>query len=213
MDKTDKSVAIHNRALKERFTRRGLDLSAVWQPTPEDLELENRVLERLWAWVVAYTLCPDREQMELIGFDYPPVEPDSDPDDDWLRFERWMRHEPVDWNFETDFGALKPLEGLSEADITAELDRIEEQLASRGVMLDFGEQTPDRAIYAHLLRELRESRFEYMATGTNCVLTGCTGWCEECFRRPWCEAALAEAAAAPQDIMEPSITSGRTARV
>jgi hypothetical protein len=42
---------LQNQSLKSAFAMRGLDLLQVWQPAPDDLELENRQaeLEKLYA--------------------------------------------------------------------------------------------------------------------------------------------------------------------
>jgi len=87
----------HNAQLKEFFVQQGLQLCDIWRETPDDLELENRQLLNLSQWVCLYGACPDRAKLEARGFLYPPVDPGFDPDSDWLRFERWMKGEPLTW--------------------------------------------------------------------------------------------------------------------
>jgi hypothetical protein len=45
---------LKNQSLKNEFAMLDLDLSQVWQPTPNDLELENRQLQHLLDWVIAF---------------------------------------------------------------------------------------------------------------------------------------------------------------
>jgi len=44
-------TVLENQSLKKEFSLRNLDLSQIWQPTPDDLELENRQLRHLLDWV------------------------------------------------------------------------------------------------------------------------------------------------------------------
>ncbi|MBM4144106.1 MAG: hypothetical protein FJ225_11025 [Lentisphaerae bacterium] len=189
MRTSETHVRTENESLKRRFAEAGLDLAAVWLSTPDDLELENRQLRGLWDWVCAYRRHPDRAAMQNKGYDFPPVEPDCDPDTDWLRFELWMKNEPVDWSFVEEYGPPPDQETLTDAQLKAELARIEEVLNARGVCFSFVDNVPARAVYAYLRRELQNTRFDRLAEGARIHITGCTGWCEECFQRKWCETA------------------------
>ena len=82
---TSKQIMRRNRELKAEFERRGLELDGVWSPSPDDPELENRQLLALMDWVRAYQALADRREMEKRGYLYPPVDPDCDPDTDWLQ--------------------------------------------------------------------------------------------------------------------------------
>ncbi len=48
---------LENQSLKNEFVMRNLDLSQVWQPSPDDIELENRQLQVLLDWVEAFREC------------------------------------------------------------------------------------------------------------------------------------------------------------
>jgi len=187
MRQNKQRVMAENEALKRKFQEAGLDLAAVWSPTPEDPALENRQLQALLVWLRAYQECPDRRRLEQRGFAFPPVEPDSDPDTDWVRFERWVERKPVEWNFRADFGELGVPEALTDAQIEQELARIEELLAGRGICIELQDGVPRRLVYGYLRRELHETSFEFLGSGTRIHLNACTGYCPGCFQRPWCD--------------------------
>ena len=62
MPSQDLNLHLENQTLRTEFTRRGLDLSQVWRPTPDDPERENRQLRYLLDWVEKYESCPSRER-------------------------------------------------------------------------------------------------------------------------------------------------------
>lgn len=187
MNEAQVNVVAENAVLKQEFERRGLDLAAVWQPSPGDAGLENRQLRRLLQWVKAYERCPDRKKLIKQGFEFPPVEPDFDPEADWMRFERWMGRSAVEWSFTADFGELKPGATLSNEEIGAEIERIKGLLAQRNVLVGLNSEVPERVVYAYLKRELESSTFEFLPKNTRCHLDACTGYCPGCIQRPWCD--------------------------
>ena len=182
-------VLTENDQLKRQFKEADLLLGDVWSPSPSDPELENRQLRRLWDWVETYRRYPNRGVMENKGYEFPPVEPDCDPDSDWVRFERWMTGQPVEWNFVQEYGPVMDPNALTDAQVEVELQRVTELLGERGVRLMFTDGVPARAILVYLKRELETSKFEYLAPGTEITVMGCTGWCEDCFQQRWCETA------------------------
>ena len=176
-----------NRTLKARFNSMGLELTGVWCAAPEHPDWENRTLTQLLEWVEAYKKCPDRARLEEMGYYYPPVEPGFDPDSDWLRFEKWLAGESLNLSFVAEAAKLPDPQSISDEDLERELNEMIVLLARHGVSVDFQSGVPSRLVYARLRREMAESEFEIMAPGTICHLTGCTGYCPECFQRPWCE--------------------------
>ena len=176
-----------NRLLRREFEEQGLSVDEVGQPGEGNPDAENGWLRELYRWVCAYRACPNRGELEKDGFLYPPIEPDIDPDTDWIRFERWIAGEPIWWNFVADFGALKAVEELTDEQIERELAGITECLAERGVVVELQEAVPARVAYGYLKKELEDSEFEFMGPGASCHLTGCTGYCPGCVQRPWCE--------------------------
>lgn len=178
-----------NRRLQRTFKAQGLPLDDVWQPNPADPDLENHQLRSLLAWVEAYRACPDRAQLAKHGFLYPPVEPGFDPDADWLRFERWMRGEPLCWHFGKEYGELRPAELLSDGEIETVYTRVVEWLAEHSVDVALSEAMPVREAYSYLRKLLAKEPFEYMPQGSFHVLDGCGGWCPDCPQQRWCDRA------------------------
>ena len=189
-----------NERIKQRFAELGLELDDVWYPTPDDPARENRTLNLLLRWVRAYRQTPGRSDMERRGYHFPPVSPDCDPDSDWIRFERWMKHEPVTWQAEELVGRLRPADQLTDEEVGAALERVEGILAERGVVVDLCRGIPDRLVYEYLRESLAGSEFEFMGPATTCHLDGCTGYCPDCFQRPWCATGREEAW--PEDLEE-----------
>jgi len=186
---------LHNQSLKSAFAMRGLDLSQVWQPTPEDPELENRQLERLLDWVEKYEFCPDRVQMEADGYDFPPIYPGIDPDSDWLAFELWMQNKPVRAKMKEQLnppGGISPAgllkkdpKDMSDEEIEAELEKLYACLEGTHFSIDLNEGVPARFVYT-IVREVLNEEFEFIVGG-GWHIDGCSGVCPECFQRPWCE--------------------------
>jgi hypothetical protein len=185
---TTRATMQRNTSLRQDIAAMGLRLEHVWTPTPHNPELENRQLENLLAWAQAYRETPNRRAMELNGFLFPPVSPEVDPEADWDRFERWMRREPVDWNFVERFGPVGEPAGLSDDEIAAEMERVGGLLEECGVLLELQDTAPRSLLLAYLRKELATLRFDYAGTGGWWHVDGCSGCCPECFQRPWCEA-------------------------
>jgi len=189
-----------NERIKQEFEGLGLELDDVWYPTPDDPVRENRTLHLLLRWVRAYRQTPGRRPMERRGYQFPPVSPDCDPDSDWIRFERWINHEPVSWRADELVGRLTPAEQLTDEELRTALERVEKILATRGVVIDLCGGIPDRVAYEYLRESLADSEFEFMGPATTCHLDGCTGYCPGCFQRPWCATGRDEAW--PEDLEE-----------
>lgn len=181
-------TARENAALKRAFQTLGLDPVHVTEPaeSPED---ENAHLGLLLRWALAYRACPDRKKLEKRGFLFPPVQPDWDPEVDWLRFERWMRGQPTTWTYASEFGELKRPEEFGEDEIERELEKVIDNLAERGVDVEFQPGVPARLSYAYLKKEIDKEPFEFLPRGAFIHIDGCGGGCPDCFQRPWCEFA------------------------
>ena len=180
---------LENQNLKNEFTRRNLNLSQVWDPTPDNLELENEQLLDLLDWVVKYEECHSRTKMEKQGYDFPPISFDIDPDSDWLRFERWMAGKKIRGKLEdqlpTKYKPKNP-EDLTDDEIYEELQQLNAYLEKLHFTVDFIDKgMPPRLIYEELLDTLGDE-FELLSGGF-WHLDGCTGYCPDCFQRPWCE--------------------------
>ena len=184
----DIDVLLENQNLKSEFAWRNLDLTQVWQPSPDDLELENRRLRYLLDWVEKYEECGSRQAMEAEGYDFPPIYPDIDPDSDWFRFRRWLMGKPIRKTAKSRLPrglVLKSPDDLTDDEIVVILEKLTAGLGQIHLSVDLNEGVPPRLIYEHLL-EVIEEEFELLGGGT-WHLDGCTGYCPGCFQRPWCE--------------------------
>ena len=180
---------LENQALKSEFELRDLDLSQVWHPTPDDLELENRQLRDLLDWVDAFKeYGGNRKKMEADGYHSPPLSFDLGPDDDWIRFRRWMGGQTIRGKLKSrlpfDF-VIKESKYLSDDQIIAELERLESELKRLHFSVDLKEGLPPRLVYDYLL-EIMEDEWDFIMKGC-WHLDGCTGYCPDCVQRPWCE--------------------------
>lgn len=184
---TEQGIVERNEALRQEFARRGLDPAPVCGESAGDPEGENWRLRRLLDWVKAYRRFPDRRALERRGFTFPPVEPDCDPESDWERFERWVTGRPLTWNFVREFGDLPDADSLTDTQVSAELARITERLAGRGVVFALEDGIPPRPRYDYLRKTLHETDFDFLPPGTTCLMGECGGYCPDCFQRPWCD--------------------------
>lgn len=180
---------LENQSLKSEFQFRSLDLYQIWQPTPDDLELENRQLRDLLEWVDRYQeLGRNRKKMEADGYLFPPISFDIDPDSDWLRFERWLAGKTIRGKLR-DFlpknFVIKRPEALADEEIEKELEKLITALAKLHFAVDFIDELPPRLVYEQVIETL-EDEFDLIADGW-WHLDSCTGYCPGCVRRPWCE--------------------------
>jgi hypothetical protein len=181
-------LLLENSALKNEFAIRNLDLTQVFCATPEDLGLENRRLRNLLDWVDKYTICPSREKMEADGFLFPPIEPDFSPDDDWALFERWMKGLPVRLKvidqLKTKYLPKNPTQ-LDDEEAESEIEYLCELLNEIHISIDVNDDIPPGLLYENLYKFLYEE-LEIMTDGI-CHMDGCSGYCPDCYQRPWCE--------------------------
>lgn len=181
-------IVLENQNLKNEFTIRNLDLSQIWQPTPDDLELENRQLRHLLDWVDKYNECPDRKKLEALGYLFPPISFDIDPEADWYRFKRWMRGLPTRKTLVDQLPPgfkIRTSEEIPEEEIEAALDELIKQLERINYGISIANEVPPRLIYEDLL-EILDEEHEMLGMPGWC-LDGCDGYCPGCFQRPWCE--------------------------
>ena len=179
---------LENQSLKTEFAMRDLDLSQVFYPTPADLQRENQVLSQILDWVLAYGECHDRKQMERRGYDFPPIEPDFSPDDDWRRFEMWLQGKPLRSKLKdrlpSGFTPI-PTDKLTDEELPGELGKLIKYLAEIHVTVDISDGVPPRVVYEYIVRSLEEE-FDIVEEGC-WHLDGCSGYCPDCFQRSWCE--------------------------
>lgn len=188
MSNEEIKLFLENQSLKFEFALRNLDLNEVFFSTPDNLAQENRALHNLLEWVQKYTMYRNRQMMEMDGYIYPPIDPDISPEEDWFRFERWVKGEPlrqilIDM-LPANYIPKNPTH-LTDIEILQELEILAKYLAEVYVLFQFNEDVPPRLAYNHLL-EVLEDEFEIMKEGY-WILDGCTSDCPSCFQRPWCE--------------------------
>lgn len=188
MKKDSIDIILENQSLKSEFSIRGLDLDQVFYETPDDIKRENRLLINLLDWVTEYNLCQDRKEMEAQGYLFPPISPNIDPDNDWFRFKRWLKGEPI----RQKLGDLLPVDfiprdpkNLSCNEITSILNELSELLYEIHFSIDYIEDVPALLKYQYLLENL-EDEFDIIEDGY-WHLDGCSGYCPGCFQRPWCD--------------------------
>lgn len=180
---------LKNQSLKAEFARRNLDLAQVWLPSPDDIELENRQLRALLDWVEAFEQYGgNRRKMEAKGYDFPPLSFDFGPDEDWLRFRRWLAGQTVRGKLKTRLSAdfIKDPDKLTDEQIIQEMERLEAELERLHCSVDLKAGLPPRLVYNHLLEVMAED-MDFLMTGC-WHLDGCSGYCPDCFQRPWCKA-------------------------
>ncbi len=90
--------------------------------------------------------------------------------------------------FPADF-RFPPVESMSEKQITRKVDKIEDILFAHNIHLGFCEKTPDKLIYKYLITEVipKEEIDEKVFEGCFTTFNGCTGWCEGCFQKDYCD--------------------------
>lgn len=181
-------LVLENQALKNEFERRQLDLTEVFQPSPDHLEWENERLRLLLKYVDFYQKYESRATLEMLGLRCPPVEPDVDIDSNWMRFRRWLRGRPLTKTLRRElpreFEFKHPAE-LNDEQIAAELEALYRELKGTKISIDLCEGVPPRLVYEHLFEVLDEAH-DWLGTFT-LHLDGCDGYCPGCFQRPWCE--------------------------
>jgi hypothetical protein len=126
--------------------------------------------------------------MEAEGYDYPPVDPGTGPDNDWDLFERWMNGKPTSATIEDILFPDKPLappDRLTDEQIESELERIEDACERYNIFLDFRDGVPERLIYEYVYNT-RDTQYSLLAHGDT-IVDSCRSYCPECIQRPWCE--------------------------
>ena len=182
-------LELENRSLRRQFMQMGLDSRKVCPSLIGETGRENHLLNRLLDWVVSYKKTRSRGQMEINGYEFPPIKPECDPDTDWLLFENWVNGKPLTFSLGdiSEFFRFKDLDKVSDKDVNSELDLIYELLEKRSIHITLQDNLPPKLEYEYLRDELKDDEYQYLAPGTIVNITGCTGYCPGCAQRPWCE--------------------------
>lgn len=191
-----------NVAFKRAFVQLQLDLEAVMEFTPFDLDLENRRLQNLLDFVRRYQRQGDRQTMELIEGDFlfPPIFPGISPENDWYRFEQWMQGKPVRQKLSAMLppdGVFPKPEQMDDDELDAALNRLETALAQAGYSVGLHPDLPKRLAYTYLYKLLDEIFEMDEPGGMGWCIDGCGGYCPGCIQRPWC--STGESSCWPED--------------
>lgn len=192
MPKEDIAPYLRNLALKHAFVSQGLDIEAVMEFTPLELDLENRRLVSLLDFIDRYRNCGSQDVMEAIANDYvfPPIFPRISPESDWYRFEKWMKGEPTSKKLLEQLPeeiALRKPEEIDEDQIEIEIEHLAKLLNKVGCDIALNHDIPTRLVYSYLYEVLHDT-FEVFEPGSGgWIFDGCSGYCPGCFQRPWCE--------------------------
>jgi len=192
MSKTDAQTYLDNERLKATFQKMDLDLNAIFQYTPRDLELENRRMESLLKFVEKFEECRSWEVMELMDMAFPPVFPGISPESDRHRFELWLAGKPTIQTLTEQLGnnfQIKPLEEIPPEKIEEELEKLAAAMATKGHYIGLRDGIPPELVYKEVLNWIGEDHIVMGVGGGNGGWTfdGCSGYCPGCFQRPWCE--------------------------
>lgn len=176
-----------NQALKQQFSKLGLELEQVMYYTPMELDLENRRLQSLLDYVIRYKECGEsQEAMIALDDPFPPIHPMISPESDWYRFKLWLKGEPLVMKLRDQAGIPpleKPIIEMAEEEVEEAIQvRLE---ALEKVQIKVGLQKLPSHIFLMVLCEMLEEEFERMEGG-GWMLDACSGYCPGCLQRPWC---------------------------
>ena len=82
-----------------------------------------------------------------------------------------------------------PAEELSEKELIAAIEAIEELLEGNGILVELPPEVPPARKYRYIVEELLPESVPAEIPESGAVhFTGCTGWCEKCFQKEYCDA-------------------------
>jgi len=79
-------------------------------------------------------------------------------------------------------------EHLNDEELEDKLDDIEDIFMDNNIFLDLVEKCPDRIIYKYILNEVLSDKIAVSRpTDLRYHISGCDGWCPDCFQQPYCD--------------------------
>jgi len=82
-----------------------------------------------------------------------------------------------------------PAEELSEKDLISVTEAIEEFLETNGILVELFPKVPPLTKYRYIVEEVLPESVPAEIPESGAVhFTGCTGWCEKCIQKEYCEA-------------------------
>lgn len=191
MSQTELHTYTKNQQLRQAFSDLNLDLAAIMDFAPYNLDMENRRLESLLQFVKKYQQYGNRAMMEAgeTGYLFPPIFPGISPESDWFRFELWMEGKAVrqspENQFPAEFKVEENIDDLSNEAAEQALDHLIEHLAKVGLGVSVNEEIPAKLLYKELRHYSKEEQ-EVSEPMGGWTYDGCGGYCPGCFQRPWC---------------------------
>lgn len=180
-----------NLQLRKSFKSLALDLPAVMEFTPFDLEMENGRFRQLLNFVNKYNSCKSRKTMELMDGAFPPIFPSISPESDWQRFELWIQGKEVSKKLRAQLPKslhfISP-DKLVDDQLPFETERLMLAMYEQGYSIELVDELPLRLLYEYLWQILDDD-FDLDDEG-GWVIDGCSGYCPGCIQRPWCDAGL-----------------------
>lgn len=81
-------------------------------------------------------------------------------------------------------------ESMTDEELNNKLDEIESILYNHNIELGFANEIPDKVLYNYLIEFIKKDSVSATVTaGFTTVLDGCTGDCESCFQKEYCDTA------------------------
>ena len=189
MPKADLTPYQQNLAYRRAFAELKLAIEEVMEFTPLDLDLENRRLKGLLDFVRQYRHYGSQKVMEAVlgEFLFPPIFPGISPESDWYRFEEWLQGRPVRAQLATQLPqtlVIRDPAAICEEEIEAAVEGLANALHQAGFGVSLNEGIPARLVYSYLFESLGET---VELIGGGWTFDGCSGYCPDCFQRPWCD--------------------------
>ena len=167
-----------NLDLRKSFKLLALDLHAVMEFTPFELEMENTRMRQLLDFVVKYNSCTSRKTMDLMDGTFPPIFPSISPESDWHRFELWIQGKEVRQKLRVQLPKSLNLtvpDQLEEDQLPFETERLMIAMADLGYSVELVDDLPPRLLYEYLWHTLDDD-FDLDDEG-GWVIHGCSGYC------------------------------------
>lgn len=152
-----------------------------------DVSQRVRLLEQLMYYVMKYHELGSIEKMQEAGMQYPPVFPGLGPDEDWQKFKRWVKKMKTYFTIDEALVPADCREDWTDDDYKRELEKTIQFLDQLQVRVDFCEGTPAKACYEALAQQCKGEKFDILGPDTYLNLTLCSGRCDDCFQRDYCE--------------------------
>ncbi len=175
------------KVIRNKFKQLKLDPDEIMVTDPNDPQRTKKQLTLLLNWVQAYKIYKNRKKMEEMGYSFPPVWPDCDPESDWLKFENWLNHISTTFKITEAIIPEKLRAEWSDKEYKKQLKITRDFLEKHNIVFDLDDEIPAKQVYKALEKMYGDEEFEKVAEGTTIHLNFCNMYCDECFQRKWCD--------------------------